>query len=147
MNRRARRRLGGLASLPDPALASMPMAARSGAIERRDLGDAPIDRACLGADGVGDAIASMSDASGIAHELLAAGEVAHSDLRDRLVRGPVAPVAVAPGAGGEPLNGEAVDGGVAGNRGRVLRVLRALRTARALRLAIALGMAPGTGME
>jgi hypothetical protein len=135
-----------LASLADPARALAPMAGDSGVVARRDLCALPTDRANA-ADGVGAAIASLTDAPGIADEPVASGELVHSDLRDGVLRGAVAPTVVAPGVVGEPLNDEPVDGGAAVNRGRVLRALRALRTARALRLAIALGMAPGTGVE
>jgi hypothetical protein len=146
MNRRARLRLRGLASPSGPAPAPAPIAGGSGAIER-ERSDAPIDRAFLGADGLGDAMASLSDAPGSSNELLAAGEHAHRDLGHGVVCGAVAAAPVAPGIVGEPLNGEALDGGVARNPGRALRMLRALRTARALRLAIALAMTPGTGVE
>lgn len=137
MNRRARLRLRGLASLADPARALTPMAGDRGAIERREL-------CALPTDGVGAAIASPTDTRGIADEPAALDELA---LRDGALGGAVPRTAVVPGVVGETLNGEPVDAGAAVNRGRVLRALRALRTARALRLAIALGMSPGTGVE
>jgi hypothetical protein len=110
MNRRARVRLRGLASLSDPTPASGPIAGGSGAVERRELCDVPIDRA---ADGVGDAAAPTA----VAPEL--GGEPLNGELVDR---------------------GTAVSCGRALRALRALRMARALRLAIALGMAPGTGV-------